>query len=128
MAKGLYPGLEFIRAVHVSYSLQIESQEILLYDHRRLRSSTLTCSPRSADFSSNTSSPNSNYATINYSSTSHSTTGHSSTGHSSTQFSSIKDELQWIRQQLSDKEDELARAMNQVEDLTYHLKNVKNFR
>jgi len=47
---------------------------------------------------------------------------------SSTTFSSIRDELQWIRKHLSDKEDELAKAMNQVEDLTYHLKNVKNFR
>ena len=94
---------------------------MLLYDHRRLRSNALTCSPMS-DYSStnnlsNTCSPTNNSSTQNQ-----------SKNYSSTQFSSIREELQWIRQHLTDKEDELAKAMNQVEDLTYHLKNVKNFR
>ena len=88
---------------------QIESQEMLLYDHRQLRCNNVSL-------------------TSDYSSTQFSSNANSSNVETSNNFLSIRDELQWIRQHLTDKEDELAKAMNQVEDLTYHLKNVKNFR
>jgi hypothetical protein len=67
---------------------QLESQEILLYDHRLLRSSTLTRSPRS------------DYTTSDYASISCASNDHSATV-------GVREEVEWIRKQLSEKEDEL---------------------
>ena len=86
---------------------------MLLYDHQRLRSNNMSCC-----------SPLSEYPALQHQQQQQ----QQQQQYSSTMFASIRDELQWIRKHLSDKEDELAKAMNQVEDLTYHLKNVKNFR